>query len=365
VHYEYPNIPPASYLLSLLQNKEKLNDWEFYQAYKQGVYVFPKKTSFPLTFVNHPPLSAYYYEVRFVNYNNPLGWDNGTPYKAVILWHYLSNWAYNIRSGSDNYVENGIINNDNTWTSLGNQGNRDGSFYSIDTEGETFDYLGNKVGTYTIDNSVYPPIVIIPPISSGSTTTTTTPINPSTTSSSGTRNNIPTRSGGSEAVIITDNTGSGISISDINQQGWVEKIDSQNISGWAAKGKNPTAVDIYIDDVKHTITPSLARPDVANMLNTTNQNFGWSFDIPQTSINTSKGKHQFAVYFAGSKMQLSSNLPPFYAVIDPIIVPITPTTEPPKTDIPITPKQPNLKPIIIGLGIVILGLITYKILKKK
>jgi hypothetical protein len=172
-------------------------------------------------------------------------------------------------------------------------------------------------------------------------------------------------------------TGSGVNINDINNQGWIETINSMTISGWAAKGKMPSAVDIYIDDVKYTVNPTLVRPDVAIMLNTTNQNFGWSFDILQTSVNTSKGKHQVTVYFAGSQMQLSSNLPPFYVITDPIVPTPTPPPTPTggggknilvsdlinKKSDTISPK--NLKPILIGLGIVILGLVAYKILKKK
>jgi hypothetical protein len=126
---------------------------------------------------------------------------------------------------------------------------------------------------------------------------------------------------------------SGININDLQNQGWIEAIDSMTISGWAAKGKIPSAVDIYIDNVKYTANPILRRPDVSSILNAPIElgyydNFGWSFNIPQTFTNTLEGKHNVAVYFANTQMLLSSNLPLFYYVAPqiPIIIE-TPTAK--------------------------------------
>ena len=154
-HYQYPNIPPASYLLSSLQNQIKLNDWEFYQAYKQGIYVFPKKTSWDNYIAPRPPLSAYYYEVKFEK-GRTINTPNGKmPYEAYIVWHRLSN-------GSDAPIENGIINDDNTWTSTDEAGYLLGRFYTVDVLGQTFDYLGNLVGSRMVDSSTTPSTVRIP-----------------------------------------------------------------------------------------------------------------------------------------------------------------------------------------------------------
>jgi hypothetical protein len=105
-----------------------------------------------------------------------------------------------------------------------------------------------------------------------------------------------------------------IGVNDINNQGWIEKIDSKNISGWSANGITPKAVDIYIDNRKYIVTPTLVREDVLLGLNPTNKNFGWTFDIPETAANTSEGNHQVRVLFSGTQMALSSNLPLFYVV---------------------------------------------------
>jgi hypothetical protein len=163
-HYEYPNVPTASHLLSLLQNKIKLNDWEFYQAYKQGVYVFPKNTYWK-------PINSYYYDVTY--YKDRKDTLYGTD--SFIRWIFPN---YTQFAG---YIENGKRNDDNTWTSLGRtnealiakaQGDNN---FTIDKEGETFNYLGNKVGTYIIDNSTYPPTVIPTPPTPTPTPTPTPP----------------------------------------------------------------------------------------------------------------------------------------------------------------------------------------------
>ena len=325
-HYQYPDIPPASYLLSSLQNKIKLNDWEFYQAYKQGVYVFPKK------YVNNIVDVNIYYEVKYNNGN----------YKVQIVQHFLKGGYLNYQPILyDAFVDiHAGINDDNTWTATESD--------YIAKLGQTFDYLGNLVGIRMVDNSTSPATIRIPapPLSEV-----------------------------------------GISINDINNQGWVETINSKKIKGWAANGTTPKDVEIYIDgDTKtniYTVTPTLLRQDVADILNTTNKKFGWSFDIPDTDGNQKEGKHNVKVYFANSQMALNSNLPLFYVVPPP-----TPTPTPPPTPTPTptpttggggknslvsdlinkkgdTTAPKNLKPILIGLGIVILGLVAYKILKKK
>ena len=146
-HYEYPNIPPKSYLLDMLNNKVKMNNWEFYQAYLQGIYIFPKKTPFEATFISHPPEKYYYWDVV---YNPPNTLYYNSKDSVHITWHYTNgspypDWSPLAGTWATNTAEGGIRNDDNTWTinmdaSIHNQPSK----YS-EPRGTKYDYKGNKI----------------------------------------------------------------------------------------------------------------------------------------------------------------------------------------------------------------------------
>lgn len=142
--FNYPDVPTTAQLASLLAGKVALNDWEFYQSFKQGLYTFPTGVNFASTFLTHPPASLYFIDVTYETNFNYTGKG-----KASINWHYAASatpypdWSPLKGQWATNYAEMGQRNPDNTWTLTLHNITNTTPFYLPWIVGTKFDSTGN------------------------------------------------------------------------------------------------------------------------------------------------------------------------------------------------------------------------------
>jgi len=107
-------------------------------------------------------------------------------------------------------------------------------------------------------------------------------------------------------------------------EGYVETVTPDTVYGWAALGKEPCSVDVFIDGNKFaTIKPTEARPDVATYLGSDKVNFSFVMSIPEKKGSKDVGKHIVRVVFSGTDIDLN-NSPMFYTIQEqPTNIPTT------------------------------------------